>query len=267
MKMYACITSSLLFFLQICTSYDYYLNATGGTFPESVYNEATFSHQFSGASDYVNYFALGSATGKCNIMGYWHVGNVLSTDVTNYDKIRDTLICTDKCIGVFAQICGNRSDIYPRFDRKYRRPLVNFAGSDSLVSEADYKAFPDMHMFPAIAGAVAPIFNVPELRGLSLVLSRKTISLIFLGAVKFWNDSRILNDNTSPQTRQALLSIKSSIIVVVRTDSSGTSEIFSQSLSLFDPSLSTGDSAFANVVGTSPAPKWCGNWTNEIQVN
>jgi hypothetical protein len=60
-----------------------------------------------------------------------------------------------------------------------------------------------------------------------------------------------------------LQKIASPIHVVVRTDSSGTSQIFSTALSLFS---STGSSSFASVVGSSSTPTWCGGLTDEVQV-
>lgn len=68
-----------------------------------------------------------------------------------------------------------------------------------------------------------------------------------------------------------LSKISHPIGAVVRTDSSGTSQIFTQALSLFDP-LSTlpiplpHDYSFANTVGNSSNPHWCGLLTDEIQI-
>ena len=138
--------SKILFYLlSLLGCRSYILNATGGSFPLSVYLEATFSYQFV-ASDELSYFGEGSTTGKCNIMGYWHSGN---TDLTYPPPpksviARDTLICTDKCT---LAACGNTS---LRFDNKIRHPLADFVGSDSLLKSTDYKYFPDLQMFPAV---------------------------------------------------------------------------------------------------------------------
>jgi ABC-type phosphate transport system substrate-binding protein len=40
--------------------------------------------------------------------------------------------------------------------------LVDLAGTDSLLKDADYAAAPDLQMYPASASAVAPVFNLPS---------------------------------------------------------------------------------------------------------
>ena len=243
------------------------INATGGSFPNKFYADTTFAYQFQPSGDFVTYFGAGSTTGKCNIMGYWHTGDTLASQssIPAATKARDALICTDACT---VATCGISSVTSPRFDRNSRRPLVDFAGSDSVLKAADYEAFPDLLMFPAFAGAVVPLYNIPELRAvsnISLVLSRQNIADIFKGEVLFWNDSRILASN--PVLRSTLIKISHRIRVLVRTDSSGTSEIFSTALARFDPmGIRTPDYSFAATVGAGSNPSWCGLLTDEIQI-
>ena len=236
----------------------------------AVYQEATFSYQFLSTGDFVSYLGEGSTTGKCNIMGYWHTGNVspaqamIPTDV----KVRDTLICTDVCT---IEACGISSSLSPRFDRLSRGPLTDFAGSDSQLKASDYEAFPDLQMLPALAGAAVAVYNIPELVFSSnstgpLVLSRQNIADIFKGKILYWNDSRIISNNNL-QLGSLLSGIVHPIRVVVRTDSSGTSEIFSTALSLFDPAgLLAPDYSFGGTIGQGSNPKWCGSLTDEVQI-
>ena len=82
------------------------------------------------------------------------------------------------------------------------------------------------------------MYNVPIIpSNLTLVLSRRTIVNIFMGKIQLWNDSAILADNivNSPAVYKLLRNYGQSINVVVRSDSSGTSEIFSTALWFFDP--------------------------------
>ena len=138
--------------------------------------------------------------------------------------------------------------------------------SDATLSAADYKAFPDLHVFPSVAGAAVPIYNIPELLGNVLVFSRSTLAGIFKRDIKYWNDYRILNDNTGA-TKSILSTLNQPISVVVRTDSSGTTSIFSAGLSSFDPiSGAAVDYSFAATIGASTTPTWCGPLTDEIQV-
>lgn len=243
------------------------VNATGGSFPSSVYRETTFAYQFQDSADRVTYYGASSATGKCNIMGYWHVGDTLvsQSSIVASVKSRDTLICTDGCT---IATCGFSSVETPRPDRRYRMPLVDFAGSDSVLKAADYASFPDLQMLPALAGAVVPIYNIPELSGqnaISLILSRQSIADIFKGKVLHWNDSGILTSN--PLLRDTLSKIVHPIRLVVRSDSSGTSEIFTTALSLFDPiDMASPDYSFGSTVGFGSNPNWCGSVTDEVQI-
>lgn len=248
----------------------WYINSTGGSFPATVYQEATFSYQFLSTGDFVSYLGEGSTTGKCNVMGYWHTGNISPTQsaISPAVKLQDTLICTDACT---VTSCGISSAVSPRFDRLSREPLVDFAGSDSLLKPSDYAAFPDLLMLPALAGAAVAVYNIPELISSSnntgpLVLSRQNIADIFKGKILFWNDTRIISNNNE-LLGTILSGIMHPIRVVVRTDSSGTSEIFSTALSLFDPAgLSTPDYSFGGTIGQGSNPEWCGSLTDEVQV-
>ena len=87
--------------------------------------------------------------GKCNIMGYWNTGNLPSSYVSATRGIIDTLICTDTC--TLSNACGMVNTI-PRYGASTRLPLVDFSGTDSVLSAADYASFPDLQLLPAIAG-------------------------------------------------------------------------------------------------------------------
>lgn len=119
-------------------------------------------------------------------------------------------------------------------------------------------------MLPSVAGAVAPIYNIPDLAnvGATLVLSRTTLVKIFLGKVTSWSDPLILADN-SGAARTILSGLNKSISFAVRYDSSGTTEIFTTALNLMDP---TGTVSFSSIVGKGTTPTWCGPKTDEIQV-
>ena len=99
-------------------------------------------------------------------------------------------------------------------------------------------------MFPAVAGAVVPTYNVAELKDANpLVLDGTTFSGIFLGTITKWNDPAIaaLNpDLTLPDK---------DIIVVHRSDGSGTSFIFTSYLS----AVSTD---WESNVGSSTSVEW-----------
>lgn len=144
-------------------------------------------------------------------------------------------------------------------------PPVAFAGSDSLLSEDQYLANPDLRMYPAVAGAVVPIYNVGLLQDEEpLRLGRETLASIFLGDIRYWGDAAIVSDNAGTSLESILSSQlgNASIQVVVRTDGSGTSSIWVAALRIFDEdSLSEDD--FHSRIQVSDRPDWCeGNYSN-----
>ena len=176
------------------------LNQTGGSFPDSVYQISTFSDGFVATLDTLTYFGPSSSVGRCNVMGYWHTGNtdrsgsLISTSV----KIRDKMICTDTCTlescGYTSTATGNVTlagvtyDRLPvRKDAESRLPLTDIGASDGNLSPTDYFNFPDLQMLPALAGAVVPFYNIPELRYRNLtenlILSRSSLVNIFMGFI------------------------------------------------------------------------------------
>ena len=121
---------------------------------------------------------------------------------------------------------------------------VDFAGSDAILSQEQLDAAPGVQMFPSVAGAVVPTYNVAEFNDATpLVLDGATLSDIFLGTITKWNDPAIaaLNpDLTLPDK---------DIIVVHRSDGSGTTFIFTSYLS----AVSTG---WESTVSSGASVEW-----------
>lgn len=122
---------------------------------------------------------------------------------------------------------------------------VDFAASDSLLTPANYATWPDLQMYPSMAAAVVSIYNVPELAaaGVTLVLSREALAGVYLGAITLWNDTAIATLNPGVALPGAR------IVVCVRLDKSGTTEILTRALTRISP-------AWAAAVGISPLPAW-----------
>ena len=104
---------------------------------------------------------------------------------------------------------------------------VDFAGSDSLLKDEEYKIAADkgvtLQMFPTLAGAVVPIVNIPEITK-TLTIDGATLANIYLGKITKWNDPAIVKlnpDFTMPDKP---------ITTVHRSDGSGTTEIFTKYL-------------------------------------
>lgn len=100
---------------------------------------------------------------------------------------------------------------------------VDFAGSDSLLKEEQYQQMPDLQMLPMLAGAVVPVYNLPNVD--SLVLDGPTLAAIYLGKITRWNDPAIA------QLNPGLTLPDEPITVAHRSDGSGTTEIFTSYLS------------------------------------
>jgi phosphate transport system substrate-binding protein len=120
---------------------------------------------------------------------------------------------------------------------------LDFAGSDSLLKDEEYTAGVDLQMYPMLAGAVVNVYNVqwaieiPSGTTLpSLVLDRQTLVDIYNSKITKWNDAAILALN--PDLKDYLPA--DSITVVHRSDSSGTTEIFTKALTAFSPDWTAG---------------------------
>ncbi len=101
---------------------------------------------------------------------------------------------------------------------------VDFAGSDNpLTPEQQEEA--GLVQFPMLTGGVVVIVNVPGVKNNQLKLSQDVLARIFLGEITRWDDASIQKLN--PKVRLPKLKIT----VVRRSDSSGTSFIFTNYLS------------------------------------
>ncbi|MCB0120181.1 MAG: phosphate ABC transporter substrate-binding protein PstS [Anaerolineales bacterium] len=119
---------------------------------------------------------------------------------------------------------------------------VDFAGSDSLLKAEEYDAGKDLQMYPMVASAVVVIYNVayenvPDgTTPAKLVLDRQTLVDIFNGKVNNWTDPAIVELN--PDLKDFLPN--ATITVVHRSDGSGTTEIFTKSLTAFSSDWTAG---------------------------
>jgi phosphate transport system substrate-binding protein len=106
---------------------------------------------------------------------------------------------------------------------------VDFGASDKPMSDDELKALktPALH-FPTVLGAVVATYNVPGLTR-DLQLSSATLAGIYLGTVTKWNDKLIAADNPGAKLPGG------EIVVVHRSDGSGTSFIFTDYLSKVSP--------------------------------
>jgi phosphate transport system substrate-binding protein len=124
---------------------------------------------------------------------------------------------------------------------------VDFAGSDSVLSDAEYTSGKDLQMYPTAAGPVAFTYNIEGVTATDpvLVLDRLTLVGIYSATIKNWNDPTIVALNPG---LAAKLPAKA-ITAVHRSDGSGTTEIVTNALAAFSPDWKTN-------VGTGQSVAW-----------
>jgi phosphate transport system substrate-binding protein len=102
---------------------------------------------------------------------------------------------------------------------------VDFGASDGPMTD-DQLAQSKVKIlhFPTVLGAVIPIYNIPGVTG-ELNFTQKALAGIYLGTITKWNDPELTKANPGVNLPSA------DIVVVHRSDGSGTSYIFTDFLS------------------------------------
>ena len=118
--------------------------------------------------------------------------------------------------------------------RQLSEGTVDFGASDSPMNDEDIAKAkgPVMH-FPTVLGAVVVAYNLPGLSA-PLKLSGDVVADIFAGKVKKWNDARIVSLNPGVSLPG------DDILVVHRSDGSGTTFVFTDYLAAVSPSWASG---------------------------
>ncbi len=132
--------------------------------------------------------------------------------------------------------------------RQATEGTVDFGASDGPMNETqlgDFKtkrAGAEALHFPTVMGAVVPIYNVP---GVSTALKFTPVALagIYLGTITKWNDKAIADANKGVKLPA------SDIVVVHRSDGSGTTYIFTDYLSKVSADWKA-------KVGANTSPNW-----------
>jgi phosphate transport system substrate-binding protein len=118
--------------------------------------------------------------------------------------------------------------------RQVLAQTVDFGASDGpmtdqQLAEAKFKI---IHI-PTVMGAVVPAYNIPGITG-EIKFTPEALAGIFMGKISKWNDAAITSANPGinfPST---------DIIVVHRSDGSGTTYIFTDYLSKVSPEWASG---------------------------
>lgn len=106
---------------------------------------------------------------------------------------------------------------------------VDFGASDGpMTDEQLSKISGKVFHIPTVLGAVVPTYNVPGVNA-EIKFTGPVLADIFLGNIKKWNDPKLAKDNPGVKFPD------SDIIVVHRSDGSGTTYIFTDFLSKVSP--------------------------------
>jgi phosphate transport system substrate-binding protein len=109
---------------------------------------------------------------------------------------------------------------------------VHFAGSDAPMTDSQRTAAPNVLHIPETIGAVTLAYNIPSV-ATGLKLDGDTLAKIFLGTITTWNDPAIAALNPG-------VTLPSNTIVTVhRSESSGTTNVFTKYLALVSPTWQT----------------------------
>ncbi len=119
---------------------------------------------------------------------------------------------------------------------------VTFGASDKPLALSELNQY-GMTQFPVIVGGESIVVNLPGIKPGQLVMDGPTLANIYLGQIKTWNDPAIKKLNPK-------LNLPSTpILVVHRSDGSGTTFIFANYLSKVSP-------VWASKVGADTALDW-----------
>ena len=121
---------------------------------------------------------------------------------------------------------------------------VDFAATDAPLTDSQREAAPNILHIPETIGAVTIAYNLPGITS-TLQLSGDVIAQIFLGTITRWNDPAIIAINPTINLPDQ------AITTVHRSDSSGTTNVFTKYLSIVSETWSS-------QIGSGTSVEWPG---------
>ncbi|MFY9726571.1 MAG: phosphate ABC transporter substrate-binding protein PstS [Bryobacteraceae bacterium] len=120
---------------------------------------------------------------------------------------------------------------------------VDFGASDMPMKDDQIAALKIQPLhFPTVLGGLVPTYNIPGVTQ-DLKFTPETLAGIYLGQITRWNDPRLVKDNPGAKLPA------SDIVVVHRSDGSGTTFVFTDYLSKVSPQ-------WKSEVGANTSVKW-----------
>src|SRR5438270_8142060 len=120
---------------------------------------------------------------------------------------------------------------------------VDFGASDMPMTDEQMSkmSIKPLH-FPTVLGGVVPTYNVPGVSA-DVKFTPEALAGIYLGKIKYWDDAALKSANAGVNLPHA------GIVVVHRSDGSGTSFVFTDYLSKVSPE-------WKKEVGANTSVKW-----------
>lgn len=126
--------------------------------------------------------------------------------------------------------------------KQIQAKTVTFGATDMPLTQAQLDK-DGLHQFPMVIGGNVVVFNVDGIKSNELVLTGDVVADIFLGKITKWNDKRITDLNPNAKLPNE------AIIVVRRSDGSGTTFLFTKYLSSVSQEWNT-------KIGAAAAIEW-----------
>jgi len=140
-------------------------------------------------------------------------------------------------VGLNYQSIGSGGGI-----KQIQAKTVTFGASD-MPLKAEELNKDGLAQFPTVMGGVVPVVNIEGIKPGELNIDGATLAKIFLGQIKTWNDPAIVKLNAN------LKLPAQPIVVVHRSDGSGTTFLFTDYLSKANPD-------WKSKVGSNTAVEW-----------
>jgi phosphate transport system substrate-binding protein len=155
-----------------------------------------------------------------------------------YEKWFDSFSARNPGVHIQYQAVGSEEGI-----RRLLNGSVDFAASDVPLTDQQIAGFHNgvLH-FPSVLGAVVPIYNLSSVPR-DLRFTPEALAGIFMGRIRKWNDPVLRAAN------KGLRLPDSEIVVVHRSDGSGTTFVFTDYLSKISPE-------WARAVGLGTTVNW-----------
>jgi phosphate transport system substrate-binding protein len=175
--------------------------------------------------------ALSAQTIQINGAGATFPNPIYSKWFSEYNKLHSNIQINYQSLGSGAGI------------RQLTSNTVFFGATDGPMTDAQLAAAPGkiLHL-PTVLGAVVPVYNVPGV-GQELKFTATVLANIYLGKITKWNDPAIAAQNAGVKLPTT------DIVVIHRSDGSGTTYIWVDYLSKISPE-------FNKTVGVNTSVKW-----------